>query len=191
MRWVLIGLCLGVSFLFLQKAVFYFAAVTLIVLGRIFRGRAGWKALGAVWAGIVLAVLPFGIWLVAHGLVREYFFLNWTLNAYCLDRFSFVPNAIVIVETQPAVCAFALFALIALWFDRRHRELAVATAVLLCQVLLARSPYLQYWIPVLPLLAICAAHGLIRMLGSRPAIIGGLLAPAPSPRSSWKFTWER
>ena len=129
-----------------------------------------------MWAGIVLAALPFGIWLVAHGLVREYFFLNWTLNAGCLDRFSFVPNAIVIVETQPAVCAFALFALVALWRDGRHRELAVATAVLLCQVLLARSPYLQYWIPLLPLLAIYAAHGLIRMLGSRPAMIGGLLA---------------
>ena len=101
-------------FLFLQKAIFYFAAVMLVLAGRTFRREAGWKALCAVWAGIVLAVLPFGVWLVSHGMFGEYFFLNWTLNAYCLDRFSFVPNAISILETQPAVCVFALYAMMAL-----------------------------------------------------------------------------
>lgn len=175
-RCLLIGLCLGVSFLFLQKALFYMAAVTFIVLGRVFRREADWKAVFALGAGIVLAVLPFGIWLAAHGMVREYIFLNWTLNAHNRDQFSFVFDALVILKTLSVTCAFALLALTVLWFERRERELALVLAILFGQVLLAPSPYLQYWTPLLPMFAIYAAHGLIRVLGRRPAILSGLLA---------------
>jgi hypothetical protein len=193
-RWVMIGLCLGISFLFLQKAIFYFAAVTLVLLVRIFgrprprpcvhgarhgarRGaRDGWTALVALGAGIAIAVLPFGIWLTVHGMVRQYFFLNWTLNAYCLDHVAFAPIAIAVVETQPAVCAFALLAFVSLARERRHGQLALVAAVLFSLVPVAPARYLYYWLPVLPLLAIYAAHGMIRILGSRPAILGGILA---------------
>ena len=175
-RYLLAGLCLGLSFLFLQKAIFYVAVVTLVLLGRILRREAGWKVLFTMAGGMVIAIFPFAIWLAAHGMTGEYFFLNWTLNAYCHDRFSFVSFAIVVLESQPVMCAFALLAFIALVRDRRHAELTVMLMGLLCQVLLAPSPYLHYWLPVLPLLAIYAGHGLMRTLGPRPAIIGGLLA---------------
>jgi 4-amino-4-deoxy-L-arabinose transferase-like glycosyltransferase len=175
-RFLLSGVCLGVSFLFLQKAVFYVVAAALIVLVRIARRETGWGSIFALWGGIAIALLPFGMWLLAKGMVREYFFLNWTLNACCTDRFSPWPNAFSFVETQPAVCAFALFAFVALLRDRRHIELALATCVLACLPLLAPAPYIYYWLCVVPPLSIYAAHGLVRVLGRRPVVLAAILA---------------
>jgi 4-amino-4-deoxy-L-arabinose transferase-like glycosyltransferase len=112
-----IGLCLGLSFLFLQKAIFYIAAVTLVLLVRILRREVSVSAFFTMWAGICLAVLPFAMWLISQGMLGEYFFLNWTVNAYYRDQFSFVPFAIVVAETQPAICIFALAAFVGLWIE--------------------------------------------------------------------------
>jgi 4-amino-4-deoxy-L-arabinose transferase-like glycosyltransferase len=181
-RSLLIGILLGVSFLFLQKAIFYLAAVTLVYGARIYRREGRWAALGALWAGFVLAILPFGMWLIARGMVREYFFLNWTLNAHCLDRFSFLPHAWVILETQPAVCLFAVVGLVAVFlkrdgreFDRRCQDLALVMAILVGQVIVAPAPYLHYWIPALPLVAIFASRGMVWALARRPLILAVIL----------------
>jgi hypothetical protein len=175
-RYLLSGVCLGISLLFLQKAIFYIAALVLIVVGKIYRQEAGWKALFTLWAGIAAAILPFSLWLAAEGMVREYFFLNWTLNAHCLDQVSIVPTAIAIMDTQPAIFAFAVIGLIGLAIDRRHGQLAMVAAVLFSLVVAAPARYLYYWIPVLPLLAIYAAHGLMRCLRRRPVILAAILA---------------
>jgi 4-amino-4-deoxy-L-arabinose transferase-like glycosyltransferase len=188
-RCLLIGLCLGLSFLFLQKAVFYVAAVTLIFLVRIFRRESGWKDLFTLGGGFMMAILPLGAWLIARGMLRDYFFWNWTVNACFRDRFSFLLLAKLVLKKQPVICVFGLLGFVDLSLQRRHRRLAAIVVVTFGTVLFARCPYLQYWMPVLPLLAIYAAHGMVRTLGSRPALLWGVLAASAAAMAITEPLW--
>lgn len=174
-RYSLVGLCLGVSFLFLQKAVFAIAGVLAVTAWRIRCKEVGWVALVALMGGMAGALISFGIWVVGCQMVAEYLFLNWTLNAHFRARYAFAPFAGVMFITQPLTVAFALAAVIWCLRDRRQRELVCVAAILGGAVVAARRAWPQYWLPVLPLVAMFAGHGLAALLKRRRVLLAVLL----------------
>ena len=174
-RLLLLGVCLGVSFLFLQKAIFIMAGAAIVLLWRVCRGEYHWTALLAVLLGTAAALTPFAIWLAAHRLFSDYFFLNWTLHAYYRKHFSVADHLAFICGAQFVMTVFALLAPVCM-SGRRQWQLAAVAAVLFSQLLLVRLPNLQYWMPLLPLAALFAGHAMTQLLGRRPTVLAALLA---------------
>ena len=156
-------MCLGLSFLFLQKAVFVIAGVSLIVAWRIRTRDEGWPARVASHAGLAAAVIPFGLWLAAHRMVEQYLFLNWKLTIHYRNHFSFLWSTSIVCVTEPIAVAFAVAAC-----AFRPQFAAAASGVPgggPGRIDLGRPrSVLQYWMPTLPLVAILAGHGLGKLL---------------------------
>ena len=77
---ILSGVAAGVSFLFLQKAVFVLAAYPLLFAVAVL--RRGLPARSALWwsGAFVLTLVPAAGWLVATGSWSDYVVSNWALN---------------------------------------------------------------------------------------------------------------
>lgn len=165
-RWhyAVAGACLGVSFLFLQKAVFTAGVLGMVLLSRIARREAKGMDLLTWIAGGFLTVAPFALVLVLRGEFAEYYFLNWTMNLHFLDRFSVLKFGGRIYFWLAPQLVFAAAGVLAFLSTARQRELAFLLICLGLAPALVRSPYLQYWIPFFPLMAMFAALGLLRLL---------------------------
>jgi len=177
-RYFLIGCCFGASFLFLQKAVFFIAAALGVVLVRMIRRQANGWAAAAMLLGTAVAAAPLGVWLAVQKIPpADYFFLNWTLNARFLNHFGPIPNAVKVYNAQPIVIFFAIAACLyivsapksfRLGLDDLRRpegwEMLIVLFGLSLLVLAARVPYVQYWVPMLPFLAILGGRGMFRFL---------------------------
>jgi hypothetical protein len=169
-RGVLGGICLGIAFLFTQKAVFTIAAVGALVLWQTLRRRATLGELAAWAAGGCLVVLPFLAWIAAGRFLPEYLFLNWTLNAHFLDRFSSLAIGGAIYRDHMLVCALAV---VGCCF-RSAPEVGPLTFLVACLAaapLAMRAPYPTYWMLALPLAAVLAAHGLVVLSARRLAVL--------------------
>jgi 4-amino-4-deoxy-L-arabinose transferase-like glycosyltransferase len=170
------GLCLGVAMLFLQKAVFTIAALGAVLLYRLARKEAKLTDLAACAAGGFLALLPFGIWLAVWNSPGEYYFLNWTLNQHSLDRFSILPAAMNVYHDSTLLFVFAAVGATLFLVNARQRELVAVAAILLASLFVVRAPYGQYWIPIFPLVAVLAGHGLAAVWRDRPRMAALFLA---------------
>jgi len=172
----LIGICLGVSFLFVQKAIFFIGAAGLLLLWRIHAKLANWTDMAAMLSGLAVSVAPLAVWVFFHQMIDTYVFLNWTLNAHFRDHFSPVGQTALACVTQPVTLVLAAATLAALLTRRRrHREIVLLAALLCLQPLAARSPYMHYWMPVMPFAAIFAAYAFTKLFEHRRAMAAALL----------------
>ncbi len=170
------GLCLGISFLFLQKAIFFGAALGIILLWRIARRQMGAPSVLAIVVGVLLPLLPFGWWLVDRNDLQQYIFLNWTLNRHFIgeaDPWILVKSATKVLLFQPGICVLAMVALTSFPPNKKRQEMILLTVCTGLITSFSRPPHMQYWLPFLPLVAILAAMAFVRMRGlrSRPALV--------------------
>jgi 4-amino-4-deoxy-L-arabinose transferase-like glycosyltransferase len=175
-RYWLSGISLGISYVFLHKAVFMIAPAVLVVLWRIRLREAGWKSLGLLLLGIVIPIFPFYAWIVMEGAIGTYYFLNWPLNAHFLNHFSFLPLAVSVFSSQTVSFAFTAAACACFLSKQKHWELALVAACLFGSIMVVRDPYLQYWLPVLPMVAILGSYGLLMALHRRPPALLAVVA---------------
>ena len=175
LRHFLIGVCLGVAFLFLQKALFLIAGIGLVVAWRVFARETGWAVLLALPAGIAVVVVLFALWLAANGPLREYVFLNWTLNAHYRYQFGFDLTLRHVCKRESITVLFAAIACLGYLRNRRRWELAFLTLCLVGSIATVPAPYLQYWMPALPLVALLAGHGMLKLLRRRRRLLFILL----------------
>ncbi len=186
------GVCLGVSLLFLQKAVFTIAALGAVLLYRLARKEARAVDLVACAAGGLLALLPFGVWLVACNSPSEYFFLNWTLNAHSLDRVAFLPVAMMFYDDSTLLFVFAAIGVAVYPTRARHRELAAVAALLVALLLVVRAPFEHYWIPIVPVVAVLAGQGLAAAWRDRPRLAAVFFAfVLVGPAGTWVYQQAR
>jgi hypothetical protein len=173
------GVCLGIAFLFLQKAVFFAAALGAVMLWRVARRQMGMAGVLALAAGALLPLIPFAWWLTCRNDLAQYFLVNWTLNAHFIGGPGLpnvVKNLTKVLLFEPGICLLTVLALTRLPRSAKRRELmflAVGTGLLL---FFGRSPQLQSWLALFPLLAILAAAAFVRMRGLRSRRALALLA---------------
>ena len=100
----------------------------------------------------------------------QYFLVNWTLNAHFIGGPGLpnvVKNLVKIPLFQPGICLLAGLALSRLPRRAKRRELMFLAAGTGLLLFLGRSPQLQSWLTLFPLLAILAAVAFVRMCGLR------------------------
>ncbi len=164
---VISGLAASLSFLFLQKAVFFLIGYGCILLYLMWRRSLDLYSLACF---LVSFFTPIGL-MVAYWLVTEsftdYILTNWVLNLHYLRTF---PASLVLVPSLKENTSFwclsaAGFAFI---FWDRHAAIemkivAFLAAVAFGSVFLVRVPYPQYFLMCLPLLSVCAGWMLWRI----------------------------
>lgn len=85
------GLAAALSFLFLQKAIFFFAALGLVLLFFYFKRMIPLKAISLFAAACSLPLLFFLLYLILTGSWQSYLVTNWTLNITFAAGDTFTP----------------------------------------------------------------------------------------------------
>ena len=164
---VLGGLALGLSFLFLQKALFLMAALLVLSAVRVVQGRLRLSELGLALGSLALVLVPFYAWLAASGSFGAYYAANWQVNAD--GEGGFGPIFWLMGNVRHSTVLWAFFGLGLVFFvrGRRELELAVVALALLGSLWVMPRPWPYYALPAMPLMAIVAGRGLAEAFGDR------------------------
>lgn len=159
------ALALFLSFLFLQKAIFLIALLGLYTLYRLVRQTFSlldffllWGALGSMLAGFVGYLMLTGIW-------TEYFFLNWTVNTKLLNTFPQLEYLGVSFAENPVFWLAFLVGCRWLFWQKKFHLIGWLALGLLATVLIARTPFAQYYLMALPFVAIVASEAVVLLMG--------------------------
>jgi 4-amino-4-deoxy-L-arabinose transferase-like glycosyltransferase len=166
---VLGAFSLGISFLFLQKALFLMIAILLLQLVRLYTKRTTFTTIYVYWCCFILSLLPYLYYIFHNGFMSDYVLYNWIININFLDSFSPIRGLVRSYKQNPVVWTF--FALGVL-FSRRYivKEACALSFILLLAVFLVKAPYEQYYMMFFPLMAIIAGHGLVCTINNKIAI---------------------
>jgi len=157
---LLSGLFLGLGFLFLQKLIVLILLVHAMMLIRVIRGQLRWPYLIqfsvvqlAVWGGYCL-------YLTYTGQLAQYWFLNFKFNLATLGPAQHQTGRLIthLADFNAIVLLGFLLGLFATR-TRAQREIVLMALSLLGFAAFYRAQFAQYYMVVLPLVAIVAASG--------------------------------
>jgi hypothetical protein len=175
------GLALGLSFLFLQKALFLMAALLLLAAVRIAQGRMRARELGLALASLALVVAPFYAWLAASGTFRAYYAANWQVNAD--GQGGFGPIFWLMGNVRASTVLWVFFGLGLLFFTRKRLELelALVALALLGSLWVMPRPWPYYALPAMPLMALVAGRALAGAFGEQRHLAAATLLLGAAP----------
>jgi len=154
---LLSSLFLGFSFLFLQKAIFLIFLVGLMLLTAAFKREISYRHVFIYGAAFIVTVFPYYSYLIANGFFKEYFFFNWIFNMGFLKRISFYGNFFRIFIYNIMLWIFWLVGLAFFLKTPNQKRIGWLSAGLLISVSFFRTPYVWYFLPILPFVSIVAA----------------------------------
>ncbi|WP_422359127.1 ArnT family glycosyltransferase [Reichenbachiella sp.] len=160
---LLSAFCLGVSFLFLQKAIFIVAGLGALQLIWHFESRFSLKKLITYWLIFGITISPYFILLISEQEFENYVFWNWIINMHFDDAFS--PFKVILNSFYYNHILWVFFLLgIINCFKNTGRDLSILSLLLLGSVFLVQAPYRQYFMSALPLMCGVAAYGMLNVL---------------------------
>ncbi len=153
---VISGFSAGLAFLFLQKALFLIILVFALLL-QLPRRNTSLIACSIYGFAICLVFGPYLLYLFVDNSLAAYFTFNWTLNAKFLDR-DYPLNTLILTYRANAV--LWLYYFLSLFSSKRilQSTLQVISFGLLVSIFILQKPHQQYFMPVIPLVAILSAH---------------------------------
>jgi hypothetical protein len=160
------GFALGVALLFLQKAIFLMLALGVVALWRDVAGVPARRHVIWLSAGCLLPLVGFAAWLALENDLSEYLLFNWLLNLKFQRTFSLLAIAQQEYQVHAAAWLFAAISLFCFDHDSRGKELRLIAILLGLSLSTVRMAFGQYWLPLVPLVAIFGAHGILAALES-------------------------
>ncbi|NEP60811.1 MAG: glycosyltransferase family 39 protein [Symploca sp. SIO2G7] len=176
---ILSAVCLSVSFLFLQKALFLLVLILSFLafdgVSDYFKHRSfnGLRYLVIFFLTFMVPLGGYWLLLLLRGEFSQYFTLNWTLNLLIRTNSDKNPLDLLQEDFYSQNTYMVLFYILSLFFYIRklhHRRLGMISLGLLFAVLLTRA-HQQYLMPVIPLMAIAAAYGAVKIFKHRTLAI--------------------
>ena len=181
-RWTFIlgGVCFGVAFLFLQKAVIFLGLVGLVMLARVWSRKLKFSEVVLFSAAAVAPVLPFVLYLFATKTLDTFIFWNFTYNSfyYTLRGWEYeklVRNLGAVYKLNGVVILLFATTLFLLRKRRLEWELIFLIAGVAGFTLLSGRHNPQYYMLAFPFVAILAAKGLATGLGRHKALAAFVL----------------
>ena len=181
-RWLygLSGVCFGLAFMFLQKAVILLFAVGVVLLVRLFTRKLRFGDLAAFGGGVLAPVLPYALYLLATNQLENFIFYNVTFNTlyYRLRGWELgklIRNVNTLYESNILILIPFFYAALFLPKLRREWESLFFVASVLGFTLLTGRHNPQYYILAFPFMSVLAARAFWRVLRPRPLLAGLLL----------------
>lgn len=187
---LLSALSLGLAFLFLQKALILIVLVHAVMMYRVICGQLRLSlllqfstVLMAMWGG-------YCAYLAYAGQLSQYWFFNFDLNLYTLDHQKHQTKYLIqhIANFNSVFLGLLLLGLLSRK-TQAQRELALMAISLLGVAVLYRVQWPQYYMQVLPLLAIIAASGW-ETIAQRHSVAGAACLAAAFISASANYTYE-
>ncbi|WP_420581039.1 ArnT family glycosyltransferase [Reichenbachiella sp.] len=162
-RVFLSAICLGISFLFLQKTIFTVAVVGLVQLYWVFNNEFSWSRLIQYWLLFGCVISPYFISLIVYDQLEIYLFFNWILNMHFEGGFSPFNTIIDSFYYNHLIWIFGILGF-GVCFKKKRRSIVIFGVLLLATVFLVKFPYRQYFMPFVPVLCMMAAIGMFEFL---------------------------
>ena len=162
LRWlVLCSICLAVSFLFLQKAIFVMFLIGLLLLINVFRKNIPFVHVLIYCFAILICVAPYYIYLFCSGALSTYWTFNWLLNMRFLRHFTAFNSLGIALRTSTLLCIFYIWSLLKFTKTPNQIRIGWLSLGLIGSTFLVRAPYEQYFMIIVPLMAVIAANAII------------------------------
>jgi 4-amino-4-deoxy-L-arabinose transferase-like glycosyltransferase len=179
----------GVSFLCLQKAVWPLGVLLAFFAVRVARRQSRIHELLLFMAVLAAPWAAYAVFLWMRGDFGAYWFLNCTLNLHAPPGRGYrqLPKLLRNLHEANALVVF-LFAAGALLVpkNRIQKTFALLAVALLAVTLGWRIHFEQYYLTVMPLMAVLAAHGFRHVLDARPPLAAlALLAASIGPLAQY------
>lgn len=159
---VLAGFLAGVSFVMLQKSIFLFAAVGILMLWLLWRRTIAWRAPFLYAFGTVFPLAGLALYLTSTGCFNDYILTNWILNMNQLKTFSPLHYLLQSLLENTAFWGLAGLSLWTCLFQKRGgpalQIVSLWSMLLLACLFLVPHPFLQYFVFPLALLAVPVAR---------------------------------
>ncbi len=178
---VLSALSLGLSFLFLQKAVFLILCILFFQLIRLYKNKTTFKQIFIYWIFFIFTLTPYLLYLLHNGYFSNYVLYNWIINMKFTKSFYFFFYGLL--ESFKMNTLLWSFFLIGLIFSQKYifKEFCLLSLMLLLSLFLIKAPYPQYYMLFFPLMAIIAGFGVIKVINKKIAIIAIILISTVLP----------
>jgi len=164
---VISAVFLAASFLFLQKAVFLIALIGLLLLICAYKKQISFTDVFIYSIALLVSVLPYFVYLVCSGTLSTYLTFNWLLNMKFLHHFTAFNALGEIALTNTLLCIFYLWGLLKFSKKPQPNRIGWMSLALLGSVFLVRAPYKQYFMIVIPLMAIIVANAVVELFAKR------------------------
>ena len=164
------ALSLGISFLFLQKAIFLMAGIFLLQLVRLCKGKFTFRQIFVYWCFVAFSLSPYFFYLLINGFIADYFLWNWLINLNFTNAFSPLDYLQKSFTENYLVWVFFFVGLIQSR-EQNSRDLCILSLVLLLSVFAVQTPYKQYYMMFLPLMAIIAGNGIVSTFKSNKVLV--------------------
>ncbi len=176
-RWafILSGVCFGVAFLFLQKAVIFLGLVGLVMLARVWSRELKLQEVVLFSAAAVAPALPFVLYLFATKTLDTFIFWNFTYNSfyYTLRGWEYeklLRNLSVLYRQDGLIILLFITTLFFLRKKRLEWEMIFLVVGVAGFTLLSGRHNPQYYMLAFPFVAILAAKALTTGLGRHRAL---------------------
>jgi len=180
---VLSAVSLGLSFLFLQKALFLMLVLGVLLLWSGYTNQIKFRDIGVFAITFIAILMPYYVYLFFTDQLQAYWVYNWTMNSGVLQYASLSHGGDVMwklissFKDNPVLWIFWLLSL-ALLDTPNQERLGAISLFLLIIFILAQVSYSQYLMLVMPLIAIMAGyavHRLASLFSDKKLFITGLV----------------
>jgi len=165
------AICLGISFLFIQKAIFWFVFFMGIFIHRYFRRDITVHKIIQYWITLLLVYVIFLIFISFNTSLSSYFFFTFKFVAERQEILGGPGNIIEITNELMQLNRFAWVILPAFFItlilgrlSKSQWEIALGALWLLLTVFLVTHPGARYFLPAMPLIVIIISYGLVRLI---------------------------
>ena len=169
---MLSALTLSIAFLFLQKIIFLVCFVHVLLLWRIIKRQLKPSQMLIFSAVFVVPWAGYCLFLLLTDQFSQYFYFNFTFNLPKLEQHHYQTEEFI-AHMNTRYNGIVLVNLIFFPWTRKNQEqsqFALLSCALLAAALLYGTQYAQYYLYIIPLLAILAARGWEYLAKLQPAL---------------------
>lgn len=183
---ILSSVCLSISFMFLQKAVFAGFLIGCVLLFSLIRKEVSFKHFTLYWLSVVLVTGIFLLFYLLSGTFSEYLMFNWRLNANLIETCSPYKGLAAIFIKSPMLWLISPIGFVLFLKTSNQKRLGFISLGFLALTFAAGAPNRQYFFLLLPLLAAIGAAAVNSAFDNKKLrrilillYIGGLLTIPP------------
>ena len=149
---------LAVSYLFLQKTIILILIIGLFLLYDLIRKRIGFREV-LIYAGtFLICISPYYLYLLISGSYKEYFVMNWLINLSYPQEVRISTFIGQTLRENFITGALYFLGIIKLVRMDNQRRFVLLSLSLFISILILMIPWRQYFIMVIPLIAIIASY---------------------------------
>lgn len=157
---VLNSFFMGLSFLFLQKAVFLILLTSTILLVDAYRKNINYRNLLLCLFVFIITIVPYFVYLLYTNSFSSYITFNWIINMKYLNQFTPFGYLKIAFRENTMLWCFWLLGFLFFTDTPNQKRIRVLSLGLFIFVFFVRSPYKQYFMMAMPLVAIMAANAI-------------------------------